>query len=198
MCPSRFISRIKMLETNLKNGKLLFLSKIKNLKSATNIYPQIVDGDPFSTVDFQKPVIFRVWVTYSPNMSAPATSLKSATLWGSCCLKTTLVVFVAKNCWFYQYMKKIGTTNENWLMRQGGGNICCRFFATEAPPPIWCQFVILLKSCSWKHMWGSNSIFKNCRKSRFLENLRISDWFRFESSPYASGTIFDDNFEAAR
>ena len=81
--------------------------------------PQIVDGDPFCTGELQKSVIFHVWVAYSPNWSAPATSLKSATLWGSCCLKTTLVVFVAKNCWFYQYLKKIGTTNENWLMRQG-------------------------------------------------------------------------------
>ena len=28
----------------------------------------------------------------------PATPLKSVTIWGSCCLKTTIVVFVAKNC----------------------------------------------------------------------------------------------------
>jgi hypothetical protein len=45
-------------------------------------------------------------------MTSEATPLKSATLWGSCCLKTTLVVFVANNCWFYQNLKKIGTTNE--------------------------------------------------------------------------------------
>ena len=92
---------------------------------------------------------------------------------------------------FINIRKKIGTTNENWLMRQGRGNICFRFVATEAPPQICCQFVILLKSCSWQYMWGSNPIFKNCRKSRFFENLRISDWFWFEWSTCASGAIFD-------
>ena len=60
--------------------------------------PQIVDGDPFSTRELQKSEFFQERVPYTPNMSAPATPLKSATLWGSCCLKTTLVVFVAKNC----------------------------------------------------------------------------------------------------
>jgi len=130
-------------------------------------------------------------VPYTPNRSAPATPLKSATLWGSCCLKTTLVVFVAKNCWFYQNLKKIGTTNENWIVGRWGGTnllpICCH----RGPPPICCQFVILLKSYSWQHMWGSRSIFKNCQKSRFFGNLRISGWFWFQSSSCAHDAIFD-------
>ena len=108
--------------------------------------PQIVDGDPFSTGKLQKWYIFCVWSPHFCQGYAPATPLKSATLWGSCCLKTTLVVFDAKNCWFYQNLKKMGTTNENWLMRHVGGNnllpICCH----RGPPPICCQFVILLKS----------------------------------------------------
>ena len=128
---------------------------------------------------------------YTPNRSAPATPLKSATLWGSCCLKTTFVVFVAKNWWFYQNLKKIGTTNENWLLTEGGGNnllpICCH----RGLSPICYQFVILLKSYSWQHMWRSKSIFKNCQKSRFFENLRISDWFSFEVSSCAPDAIFD-------
>ena len=83
--------------------------------------PQIVDGDPFSTGNLQKSEFFRKKVAYTLIRSAPATPLKSATLWGSCCLKTTLVVFVAKNCWFYQNLKKIGTTNENWIVGRWGG-----------------------------------------------------------------------------
>ena len=95
--------------------------------------PQIVDGGPFSTGNLQKSEFFRKRVPYIPNMSAPATPLKSATLWGSCCLKTTLVVFVAKNCWFYQNLKKIGTTNENWVVRRWGGRNFDRNFWQRSP-----------------------------------------------------------------
>ena len=59
--------------------------------------PQIVDGDPFSHGNLQKSEFFRKKVAHTPSMGAPATPLKSATLWESCCLKTTLIVFVAKN-----------------------------------------------------------------------------------------------------
>ena len=135
--------------------------------------------------------IFSVWSRHFCQGGSPATPLKSATLWRSCCLKTTLVIFVAENCWFYQKLKKIGTTNENWALRQGGGKnllpICCH----RGPPPICCQFVILLKSYSWQHMWSSISIFKNCQNSRFFENLRFLDWFWFELSSCARDAIFD-------
>ena len=60
--------------------------------------PQIVDGDLFSTGELEKWYIFCVWSRHFWQGGAPTTPLKSATLWGSCCLKTTLVVFVAKNC----------------------------------------------------------------------------------------------------
>ena len=60
---------------------------------------------------------------------SPATPLKSATLWGSCCSKTTKVVFVAESCWFYQKVKKIGATNENWVFQGAGG----RYFCQGAP-----------------------------------------------------------------
>ena len=57
--------------------------------------------------------------------------------------------------------------------------------------PICCQFVILLKSYSWQHMWRPKSIFKNCQKSRFFENLRILDWFWIESSTCVHDATFD-------
>jgi len=130
-------------------------------------------------------------------MSAPATSLSSATIWGSCCLKTTLVVFVAKNCWFYQNVKNIGTTNGNWLLRQGGGNnllpICCR----RGPSPIFCQFVISLNSYSWQRMWNSKLIFKKCSKSRFSQNLSVEVWFWFESSTCVHDAINDQQSNIA-
>ena len=89
---------------------------------------------------------FWVWGRNFCDGGAPATSLNSATLWGLCCLKTTLVVFVAKNCWFYQNLEKIGTTNENWIVGRWGGTnllpICCHMVS----PLICCQFLILLKS----------------------------------------------------
>ena len=100
---SLLISRIKVLGKNFKKLRCPFFVEVSTFEIGNKFWtPQILDGDPFSTGELKKPVIFCVWVAYTPNMSAPATSLKSATLWGSCCLKTTLVVFVAKNCWFYQ------------------------------------------------------------------------------------------------
>ena len=60
----------------------------------------------FWVKDTKKWYIFCVWSRHFCLGGAPATPLKSATLWGSCSLKTTLVVFVAKNCWFYQNLKK--------------------------------------------------------------------------------------------
>ena len=87
----------------------------------------------FCVKESQKWLNFRVWVPYTPNMSAPATPLNSATLWGSCCLKTTLVVFVAKNCWFYQNLKTIGSTNEKWMFQGAGGRNFDRNFCQKAP-----------------------------------------------------------------
>ena len=48
---------------------------------------------------------------------SPYPEIFGNTLLGSCCLKTTLVVFVAKNCWFYQNLKKserpLSNTNQH-------------------------------------------------------------------------------------
>ena len=77
---------------------------------------QIIDGQLFSTQNSKKTQFFWVWGCYGAIRGAPATSLNSVTLWGSWCLKTSFVVFVAENCWFYQNPKKIGTTNENWVV----------------------------------------------------------------------------------
>ena len=141
----------------------------------------------FSTENPQKTSFFWVWGCSGVMRGSPATPLNSATLWGSCCLKTTFVVFVAKNCWFYRNLKKIGTTNENWIVRHWGGiNLL-----PQRPPPICCQFVILLKSYSLQHMWTSKSIFKICQKSRFFENLRIVDGCWFELSTWVHDAIFD-------
>ena len=71
-------------------------SRIKNRQQIST--PQIVDGEPFSTGEVQKSIIFRVSSGNFCQRGAPATPFKSATFWGPCCLKTTLVVFVAKNC----------------------------------------------------------------------------------------------------
>ena len=114
--------------------------KIKNRQQNWTL--QIVDEDPFWTGEPQKSLIFRVWRRHFFQGGAPATSLKWATLWGSCCLKTTLVVFVAKNCWFHQNTKKIGTTDENLDYEA----VRKQKFLAEGPPPICCQFIILLKS----------------------------------------------------
>ena len=65
--------------------------------------------------------------------------------------------------------------------------ICCHGYL----PLICCQFVILLKSYSWQHIWRPKSIFKNCQKSRFFGNLRISGWFWFQSSSCTPDAIFD-------
>ena len=51
----------------------------------------MVDEERFSNQEAPK-------IRVSSGKSAAATPLKSATIWGSCYLKTTLVVFVAKNC----------------------------------------------------------------------------------------------------
>ena len=111
-----------------------------------NFCPPELDGDPFSTGEPQKSEFFREITWYYPQRGPPATPFNSATLWGSCCLKTTIVVFIDKNCWFYQNLKKIGTINENWIVWRWGGiyllPICCH----KVPQPICCQFVILLKS----------------------------------------------------
>ena len=53
---------------------------------------------PFSTGELQKSIIFHVLEHQFCQGGAPATPLNAATLLGSCYLKTTLVVFVAKNC----------------------------------------------------------------------------------------------------
>ena len=145
----------------------------------------------FWVKDTKKWYNFCVWSRHFCLGGAPATPLKPATLWGSCCLKTTIVVFVAKNCWFYQNLKKIATMNETWILGRWGGTnllpICCH----RGPPPICCQFAILLKSWTWQHIWCSKSIFKICQKSRFFENLRIMDGCWFELSTWAHDAIFD-------
>ena len=53
--------------------------------------------------------------------SPPKTPINSATLWRSCCLKTTIVVFVTENCWFYQHPQKTGVTKENIIFWEGWG-----------------------------------------------------------------------------
>ena len=80
-----------------KMKKFIFCQRSTIVDRQQILTPQIVDGDPFSTGELQKSEFFQEREPYTPNRSAPATPLKSATLWGSCCLKTTLVVFVAKN-----------------------------------------------------------------------------------------------------
>ncbi len=102
-----------MLETNLKYEKLLLMPYFQNRKSATNFNPPNRRWGPSFNWGAQKIVVFSGNSAVYPNMSAAETPLKSATLSDSCCLKTTLVVFVAKNCGFYQNLKKISTTNEN-------------------------------------------------------------------------------------
>ena len=115
---------------NKKWAVLLLLKKIKI--SETPEPPNRRWGAVFSRKSPQN-VVFLVWVLFGAMRGSPATPLKSATLWGSCCLKTTLVGFVANNCWFYQNLKKIGTTNENWLMRRWGGRNFDRHFWQRAP-----------------------------------------------------------------
>ena len=98
-----------------------------------NFCPPALDGDPFSTGEPQKSEFFQERTSHFLQRGPPATPFKSATLWRSCCLKTAIVVFVAKNCRIYQNLKTIGTTNENWLMREWRCNICYCFVATEGP-----------------------------------------------------------------
>ena len=64
-------------------------------------------------------------------------------------------------------------------------------FLPEELPLICCQFVISLKSYSWQHMWSSNSIFKNCQKSRFSEIFASQTIFWVQSSWSASDAIND-------
>ena len=57
-------------------------------------------------------------------------------------------------------------------------------FLREALPIICCQLVISLKSLSWKHMWSSKSIFKNCRKNAhfwIFQNYQKISIFQFLS-----------------
>ena len=115
------------IEKNFFYKKWVFLLLLKKIKiSATFDPPNRRWGAIFNRGAPKNGVFFSL-------NSFPATPLKSATLWGSCCLKTTKVVFVAKNCWFYQNLKKIGTTNEYWIVERWGSNICCWYVATEAP-----------------------------------------------------------------
>ena len=55
-------------------------------------------------------------------------------------------------------------------------------FLPEGLPLTCCQFVISLKSYSCQHMWSSNSIFKNCQKSRFSEIFISQTRFWVQSS----------------
>ena len=126
---SFLISRIKMLETSLKNEKLFLhqRSQIVDLTEISVIWGSVLTS--FWVKDNKKWYNFCFWSRHFFLGSAPATPLKSETIWRSCCLKTTIVVFVANNCWFYQNLNKICTTNENWIVGRWGGtnllSICC-------------------------------------------------------------------------
>ena len=85
----------------------------------------------FWTEEPQKSIIFRVWGHHFCLGGAPTTSLKSATLWGSCCLKTSVVAFVAKNCWFYQKLKKNRYHKLKLISNTRGAEICYQFVATK-------------------------------------------------------------------
>ena len=117
----------------LKFGMFIFCRRSTIVDQQQISAPQIADGDHFSIGELQKWYIFSVWSRHFWQGGAAATPLKSASLWGSCCLKTTLVVFVAKNCWFYQNLEKIGTTNEIWLMKRWGGRYFDRNFCQRLP-----------------------------------------------------------------
>ena len=64
-------------------------------------------------------------------------------------------------------------------------------FLVGGPPPICCQFIILLKSNSWQHIWASESILTFCSKSRFFDFLASESWFSTESSTEAPDAIID-------
>ena len=98
-----------------------------------------------------------------------------------CCQKL-LILSKPENNRHHKWKWNCGAVGKQHLLL-----ICCH----RGPPPICCQFVILLKSCSLQYMWSPKSIFKICQKSRFFENLRILDWFGLESSSCAHGAEFD-------
>ena len=128
--------------------KMFIFCHIFKIKNRQQIWtPQIVDGDPFCTEEPQKSIIFCVWRRHFPREMRQQHHLSQQHL-GSCSLKT----IVAKNWWFYQYVKKIGTTNENWIVGRWGGTNLLSIYCHRGPPPICCQFVILAKSYSWQHM----------------------------------------------
>ena len=64
-------------------------------------------------------------------------------------------------------------------------------FLVGGPPPICCQFIILLKSNSWQHIGASESILTFCSKSRFFDFLASESWFSTESSTEAPDAIID-------
>ena len=57
-----------------------------------------------------------------------------------------------------------------------GGQKFRQKFLSEGPPPICCQFVILLKSNSWQHIWASGSILTFCRKSAHFRFWAFSEF----------------------
>ena len=72
-----------------------------------------------------------------------------------------------------------------------GGQKFRQKFLSEGPPPICCQFVILLKSLPWQHMWRSKSFLTFCPKSRFLDFFTFKSRFSTESSTEAPAAIID-------
>ena len=120
----------------------------------------------------------------------PETSIYSTKLCRSCCLKTAFVVFVAKNCWFYQHIKKISTINENWALRLGWGRNSTEI-SVRCPPLICFQFITSLKSYTWQHniMCSSKSLLTFFPKPRVFEILCSKSWFPTDSSTEAPDGI---------
>ena len=95
----------------------------------------------------KKTIIFRVWMAYSPHMSAPATPLKSATLWCSCFLKQHLLVLLPKIVDFIKTWKNSAPQIKLSVPGRGKQKFRQKFLS-GGPRPICCQCVILLKSYS--------------------------------------------------
>ena len=82
--------------------------------------PELEMGTIFRP-DAPKIGVFWGKIVLFPLEGPPATRFSSATLWGSSCLKTTLVVSVAKNCWFHQKLKK--NRHHKWKFGASGRKI---------------------------------------------------------------------------
>ena len=110
-----------------------FLLLLKKIKISATLHPPNRRYGAIFNWGAPKTEFFSVSSYCEAMRESPTTPLKSATLWGSCYLKSTKVVFVADNCWFYQNVKKIGATNENWVPQSAGGRNFDRNFCQGAP-----------------------------------------------------------------